>query len=343
MHRSRRTLPDKQRPAPVVVAVVVTHDRAVLLRQCLDGIQAQRRAPDGIIVVDDASPGLDTAATVAAFPGVRHIRHNARSGGAAAYCTGIETALAAGADLIWLMDDDARPANDRCLECLLALAETNMGIAAPLVLDHENPARLAFPIRLAGRTRFLVEELEGVVRIEGFAHLFNGALMWAEVFDVIGLPDPRFVCRGDEVEFMLRALRSGIGISIDTTAHFLHPSSRSEIRPILFGAFYATVPNTEAKRQYQFRNRGHIFRAYGLWTYLVADIVRYACHYLAHRRPDPTGFVRWLTATASGWRGAFLRAPPPDRAHVEVVAPASEIGASPVPGRELVPARNADT
>jgi rhamnopyranosyl-N-acetylglucosaminyl-diphospho-decaprenol beta-1,3/1,4-galactofuranosyltransferase len=214
------------------------------------------------------------------------------------------------------MDDDAHPAEDDCLERLIALAEAGTGIAAPLVLDREDPARLAFPIRLAGRTRFLAAELGGVARIEGFAHLFNGALVRAEVFDAIGLPDPRFVCRGDEVEFMLRARRAGIAVRIDTAARVLHPGSRPEIHPILFGSFYATVPLTAAKRRLQFRNRGHIFRAYGMWHYLAADIVRYGCHYLLRRRPDPLGFWHWIAATAVGWGGGFMRGPAPGRDHV---------------------------
>jgi rhamnopyranosyl-N-acetylglucosaminyl-diphospho-decaprenol beta-1,3/1,4-galactofuranosyltransferase len=329
---------DGQEPARTVVAVVVTHDRAALLRRCLQALRAQRRAPDAVVVVDDASPGPDTAAAVAASPGVRHLRHAANRGGAAAYRTGIEAALAAGADLVWLMDDDARPAHAGCLERLIALAEAGTGIAAPLVLDGDDPERLAFPIRLAGRTRFRVAELGAATRVEGFAHLFNGALVRSEVFGAVGLPDPRFVGRGDEVEFMLRALRAGVAVRIDTAARFLHPGSRPEIHPILFGAFYATVPLTEAKRRLQFRNRGHIFRAYGMWHYLAADVVRYGCHYLLRSRPDPLGFWRWLTATAAGWGGGFMRASGPPRDYVLPAAPQSGEGDAGL-RRDALPAR----
>jgi len=325
----------RQGPARTVVAVVVTYDRAALLLRCLKSLQAQRRAPDAIIVVDDASPGHGTATAIAAFPGVRHVRHTANFGGAAAYCTGIEAALAAGADLVWLMDDDAHPADDDCLERLIVVVEAGTGIAAPLVLDHEDRERLAFPIRLAGRTRFLVEELEGAKRIEGFAHLFNGALVRSEIFDAIGLPDSRLICRGDEVEFMLRALRASIAVRIDTTIRFLHPSSRPEIHPILFGTFYATVPLTEAKRGLQFRNRGYIFRAYGLWHYLTADIVRYGCHYLLRSRPDPRGLWHWMTATVTGWNGRFMRFPAPERGQILVAAPPTREKSPPLSGRVL--------
>ncbi|MFL5257768.1 MAG: glycosyltransferase [Rhodopila sp.] len=310
-------------PAPRIIAVVVTYNRAILLRCCLEALHAQRRVPDGIVVIDDASPGTATSVAIAPFPKVCHVRHTTNLGAAAAYCTGIETALGLGAEFVWLMDDDAHPARNDCLEHLVALAEAGTDIAAPLVLDQEDSERLAFPIRWAGRTRFLAAELRNIRHIDGFAHLFNGALVRADVFHAIGLPDPRFVCRGDEVEFMLRARRAGIALRIETAAHVLHPSSRPEIHPILFGSFYATVPLAEQKRRLQFRNRGYIFRAYGMWHYLVADILRYGCHYLLRRNPDLPGLSRWLAATMTGWGGGFMRRPAPAREHVVLTATSS--------------------
>ena len=63
-----------QRPARSVVAVVVTYDRVALLRCCLESILAQRRPPEAIIVVDDASPGPGTTAAIAAFSATRAVR-----------------------------------------------------------------------------------------------------------------------------------------------------------------------------------------------------------------------------------------------------------------------------
>lgn len=340
MRTSRSTPVFRETPARIVVAVIVTYDRAILLHGCLGCLRSQRRAPDAIIVVDDASPGTSTSATIAAFPGVGHVRHTVNRGSAAAYCTGIEAALTAGADLVWLMDDDACPADEGCLERLIDLAEAGTGIAAPLVLDHQDHERLAFPVRLAGRTRFLVKEVEATAHIENFAHLFNGALVRSETFAAIGLPDPRFICRGDEVEFLLRARRGGIKVRIDTAARFLHPSSQAEIHPILFGLFYATVPLAEAKRGLQFRNRGYIFRAYGLWHYLTADIVRYGCHYLLRSRPDAWGMWRWFTATARGWKGDFMHVPTPQRPR-SFVTPLPAIGKAPPSPRPMPPVPNA--
>jgi hypothetical protein len=155
----------------------------------------------------------------------------------------MEAALRLGADWVWVMDDDGRPEGEDCLATLLSAAERRgAAMAAPLVLDVENPARLSFPVRVRGRTLFEAEPVRRHGEIEGFAHLFNGALIAAALLRRIGLPDPRFVIRGDEVEFLYRARRAGRAIVLATGTAFLHPGSAAEIHPILGGAYYATLP-----------------------------------------------------------------------------------------------------
>ncbi|HYC02349.1 MAG TPA: glycosyltransferase [Azospirillaceae bacterium] len=291
--------------APKIVTVVVTRDRQALLRRCLGAVAAQSRPADGLLVVDNASAD-DTPAIIRQHAGATHLRLETNSGGAGGFRAGIAAALDDGAEFLWLMDDDGMPSDNDCLERLLATAvRTGADIVGPLSIDPEEPERLSFPVRLEGRTRFLVREVEDRPVINGFAHLFNGVLVRASLFHLVGLPDERLFIRGDEVEFLYRARRHGVSVMIDTAARFLHPSTKSEIHPILGGAFYAVVPGSEMKRYYQFRNRGHIFRSYGMWSWLAADVVRYGTYYLINRRLDIGGFTRWATTTWKGVRGDF--------------------------------------
>ena len=282
-----------------VAAVIVTHDRPVLLKRCLEALSRQTRLPDSIFVIDNAS----REPAVVRFPNAQIIRLERNLGAAAGYAAGIRAARAAGFSHLWMMDDDSAPADASCLAGLLA-TETACGSAltCPVVLDVADPARLAFPIRQAGRTRFTVAALKPRRYIEGFAHLFNGALIASAAFAQVGLPDATLGMRGDEVEFLLRARRAGLRIITDTQTAFLHPSSNAEIHPILGGLFYAVVPCDERKRTFQFRNRGWIFTRYGMWPWLVADHVRYALHFLLGCR-DPASYAAWLRATWSGVLG----------------------------------------
>lgn len=298
---------------PRVVAVVVTHERPALLSLCLFALATQVRPPDLVIVVDNAS-GPETARVLADFPAVQVLSQPRNMGGAAGYRVGIGAAMQAGAEWVWLMDDDGRPRDGDCLAGLLAAAGRGRAeLAAPLVLDVEEPERLAFPLRLGGRTHFHARDVASRGDVPGFAHLFNGALISTTLLRQIGLPEHRFVIRGDEVEFLLRARRARARIVMATDTHFLHPSSRAEIHPILAGLYYATLPTDANKQFYQFRNRAWILRHYGLWSWLAADVLRYLFFWLGTRK-DLRGLSRWIAASWHGLRGDFMREELPETA-----------------------------
>src|SRR5262249_42642203 len=61
----------KRLDPPRVIAVVVTYNRRELLLEALAAVQAQSRAPDAVIVVDNASTDDSAAAVRARFPMVR--------------------------------------------------------------------------------------------------------------------------------------------------------------------------------------------------------------------------------------------------------------------------------
>ena len=94
---------------PKVIAVVVTYNRRDLLLESLAAVLAQTRAPDQVIVVDNASEDGTAAAVRDQFPAVHLAELRRNSGGAGGFAGGMALALADGADLIWLMDDDTVP------------------------------------------------------------------------------------------------------------------------------------------------------------------------------------------------------------------------------------------
>ena len=100
---------------PDVIAVVVTYNRADKLVRVLEHVRAQTTPPRQVIVVDNAStdgtPGALAAAAVA-DPTLRVHRMATNTGGAGGFAEGMSLAHAAGADLVWIMDDDCYPAPD---------------------------------------------------------------------------------------------------------------------------------------------------------------------------------------------------------------------------------------
>src|SRR5215471_18922130 len=121
--------------APQVAAVVVTYNRRDLLLEALAAVSAQTRAPDTVIVVDNASSDGTAAAVLAKFPAVRLAELTRNSGGAGGFAYGMAQALASHADLIWLMDDDTVP-EPRALEALLAARDRHPAPLPALVASR---------------------------------------------------------------------------------------------------------------------------------------------------------------------------------------------------------------
>ena len=92
-----------------MIAVVVTYNRRPLLLEALAAVHAQSRAPDAVIVVDNASTDGTAAAVRSRYPSVRLAELARNTGGAGGFACGLALALSAPADLVWLMDDDTVP------------------------------------------------------------------------------------------------------------------------------------------------------------------------------------------------------------------------------------------
>ncbi len=84
--------------SPRVIAVMVTYNRQQLLLEALAAVLAQSRAPDSVIVVDNASTDGTAAAVRAQFPSVRVAGLARNTGGAGGFAYGMALALDGDAD-----------------------------------------------------------------------------------------------------------------------------------------------------------------------------------------------------------------------------------------------------
>jgi rhamnopyranosyl-N-acetylglucosaminyl-diphospho-decaprenol beta-1,3/1,4-galactofuranosyltransferase len=204
-----------------VAAVVVTHDRAGLLSRCLDGLAAQTRRPDLVVVVDNASDD-DTPAVLSARDDLPlHVRRSdVNIGGAGGFHLGVLEALEADVDRVWLMDDDVVAAPD----CLAALLDVD----APAVLSVREDrhgalvekAAIEFDLRRPWAIRpkrSTVESVYGrrdtmppVVEVQNVS--FEGFLVHRRVIEGVGLPDPSMFIFYDDTDWALRMRAAGYQI-----------------------------------------------------------------------------------------------------------------------------------
>ena len=293
---------------PQVVAVVVTRHRAELLSTSLKVMAEQTRPPDHLIVVDNG-PDQPASEVVAACPlPSTYLPSQRNLGGAGGFALGMLHALALGADWVWCGDDDGRPGDEHVLETLLAEAR-DRGLAAvsPMVVNIDDPQRLAFPLRRGLSWKRQRDEL-GTDFLPGIASLFNGALFAASTLDVVGVPDYRLFVRGDEVEIHRRLVRSGLPFGTSLRATYVHPDGSAEFKPMLGGRFHAQDPADDVKRFYTYRNRGYLLAQPGLRRLGMLELFRFGLYFLATRR-DPKAFRQWLRLVRQGRHERFYRAP----------------------------------
>jgi rhamnopyranosyl-N-acetylglucosaminyl-diphospho-decaprenol beta-1,3/1,4-galactofuranosyltransferase len=289
-----------------VIAVVVTRHRRESLSKSLAVIAEQTRLPDHLVVVDNGPD--DPAEEVVAdcpvpstyLPSLRNL------GGAGGFALGILHALAMGADWVWLADDDGRPADVRVLQTLLEEAKRrDLAVISPVVVNIDDPERLAFPLRRGLTWKRHRSEL-GADFLFGIASFFNGALFSADALDVVGVPDYRLFVRGDEVEVHRRVVRSGLRFGTTLRASYAHPDGSAEFKPMLRGRFHAQDPADDVKRYYTYRNRGYLLSQPGLRRIGMLEIFRFGLYFLVTKR-DPRAFRRWLLLLRQGRAERFYR------------------------------------
>jgi rhamnopyranosyl-N-acetylglucosaminyl-diphospho-decaprenol beta-1,3/1,4-galactofuranosyltransferase len=290
-----------------VIAVVVTRDRAELLRQSLAAIAAQTRRPDHLLVVDNGPDDAVREAVENSGLPATYLPSSRNLGGAGGFALGMLHALALGADWVWCADDDGRPADDQVLATLLdAAARHGLAEVSPLVTDMADPERLAFPLRRGLRWRRRRSDFAGLDVLPNYASLFNGALFRADALDAVGVPDYRLFFRGDETEIHRRLLRAGLPFGTAVQAIYLHPEGTTEFQPILGGRLSAQYPSNEVKRFFTYRNRGYLMAQPGMRWLFPLELIRFSWFFLAARR-DPAGWREWLRLTTAGRRERFTR------------------------------------
>ena len=200
-----------------VAVVVVTHNRAELLSRLLDGLAAQTRRPDAVVVVDNASTD-DTQAVLAARTDLPlEVITQDNLGGAGGFHRGVRAAYDRGFDRVWLVDDDVVPAPG-CLaamadvdeDCLIAVREDLSGTLvekAAVEFDLRNPLAIHPKRSTVDSTYADRASMPPLVEVQNVA--FEGFMVRRSVIREIGFPDPSFFIFYDDAEYAVRARRAG--------------------------------------------------------------------------------------------------------------------------------------
>lgn len=204
-----------------VVAVVVTYNRKAMLLQALAGLKAQTHKLSAIVLIDNAStdgtPELLREHRLLDDEQIKYVRSPVNTGGAGGFHDGVAKAMQAGADWIWLMDDDVVPSPD-CLATMLKYRDVSECIHPRKYYPDGSEFQSERFYDILTCTNYAVDNLSfknGKKIIFTNTATFEGLLVSRRIVDKIGLPDEKyFICCDD----MLFAVKASVHTSISHVA-----------------------------------------------------------------------------------------------------------------------------
>ncbi len=205
--------------ADLVIAVVVTYNRARLLIECLDALKRQTRRIDKVVLVDNASTD-DTSERLRQHgflddEQVDLVRLSVNTGGAGGFAAGVQRAVELGADWIWVMDDDAEPFDDALERLQPAFSRQDIAGAAGLTLGLDGKPQLEHRgwLKVCGLTPRahvpITPTVAAAAQTEISYASFVGLAFPRRAVERIGLPKREMFIKADDLEYCVRLSRLG--------------------------------------------------------------------------------------------------------------------------------------
>jgi rhamnopyranosyl-N-acetylglucosaminyl-diphospho-decaprenol beta-1,3/1,4-galactofuranosyltransferase len=191
-----------------IFALVITHNRKKSLELCLSRLLNQKRAPDRILIINNAS----TDGTTEYLEGFKNtctvVNMERNTGASGAYNFGLKWCVQNGADWIWVVEDDTIVPKDFSLKLLdwikTALrTEKKIGFVFPRILSVYDRRVMDH------RVQFKVPERMFHGGFEISKSQFLGLTVNAAAIKEVGLPVKEFFIYNDDFEFTHRMSYAG--------------------------------------------------------------------------------------------------------------------------------------
>jgi hypothetical protein len=200
-------------------------------------LEGGRLKPDVILVVDNGSEEQiikRLQVYLQDVTKVHFLRNGSNLGFAAGVNRGIKTALSAGAQFVFLLNNDAIVQSE-CLSTLMnrMMSDQAVGLVGPRIYYHDKPDKIWVgeahysPLKTSvvsyeknKKARYLAPSSRRVSFLNGCAVLIR-----REVFESVGLFDEDYFFYSEDLDFSLRAIKSGYKLLYEPSASAWHKIS----------------------------------------------------------------------------------------------------------------------
>jgi len=297
---------------PRIASVFATMNRGETAVSCVRALAAQTRPPAMVVVADNVSSD-DTVAKLEAMEGlpfeliVHRMPENL--GNAGGVQAAMELAYGAGADAVWILDDDSWPRVD-ALEALMEYYGPEV-VVHPLQWEPVKQG-LTWPVQYGDGDRWvLAMRMEDLPDGDAFPSRggWTGAVISKRIHEVVGPVMGELFIRGEDEEYPWRVARAGFRTLCVRRAVLDHPGPPRLIHWKLAGrAFFFEPGLSNWKLHYKVRNivwlkkreSGAAKAALTALAYLIAVL----------RWDGFSGIPVVLRAVRDGWLGRLGRLKP---------------------------------
>ncbi len=296
-----------------VAAVFATYNRPDIAAACIRALLAGQRAPDHIIVADNASTPKTREvlgrAAAAAPANVEVLAIPTNLGNAGGVALAVKTAFDKyAADAVWILDDDSLP--DPSALGYLCAPDAQSGLQCSLVLDNTT-GDLAWPVLViegGGRER-LARTLAELPQTSRFrvSRAWLGAMIPRRVYVKAGPIDEGMFLRGEDEDYPRRMAALGETFIASRDSILRHPPVGQVKMLCLPGLRLVVEPDLRGdKLYYRVRNGAYIIkRDSGAFKALVWVLLQYAARFgCLHIRDGQRDF--W-SGVRDGWQGVLGR------------------------------------
>lgn len=218
--------------APLVYIILVNWNQREVTLECLESLSRLTYPNFRIVVIDNASQDGSPAAIAAKFPEVEQIQHATNRGSTAGNNAGFRHALQAGADYMWLLNNDTVVAPDAVDHLVQHCQQAGVGMTSALVFYASAPDT----VWSAGamRSKWNLELIGDHNRNETFTSAIErdfltscALLVKREVIEKIGLMDEDYFIYFEEMDYCYKVGKAGYRLLLVPQAKVWHKVSAS--------------------------------------------------------------------------------------------------------------------